>query len=67
MDWNLSDDGQIASIRDQGNVTALRNPPIPTPVFDPKIDTLWTPKFAQFQALHDTWIDDWNKTYGYRQ
>jgi iron(III) transport system substrate-binding protein len=66
MDWNLSDDGQIASIRDQGNLTALRNPPIPTPVFDPKIDKLWTPKFAQFQTLHDAWLEDWNKTYGYR-
>jgi iron(III) transport system substrate-binding protein len=67
MDWNLSDDGQIASIRDQGNVTALRNPPIPTPAFDPKIDKLWTPKFSEFQTLHDSWLDDWNKTYGYRQ
>src|SRR5476651_993399 len=67
MDWNLSDDGQIASIRDQGNVTALRNPPIPTPAFDPKIDKLWTPKFTEFQTLHDQWLDDWNKTYGYRQ
>ena len=53
-------------IRDQGNVTALRNPPIATPAFDPKIDKLWTPDFGQFQTLHDAWMDDWNKTYGYR-
>jgi iron(III) transport system substrate-binding protein len=66
MDWSLSDDGQIASIRDQGNVTALRNPPIATPAFDPKIDKLWTPNFGQFQTLHDAWMEDWNKTYGYR-
>jgi iron(III) transport system substrate-binding protein len=67
LDWNLSDDGQIASIRDQGNVTSMRNPPIPTPAFDPAKDKLWTPKFSDFQALHDPWLDDWNKTYGYRQ
>jgi len=67
MDWTLSDDGQIASIRDQGNLTSLRNPPIPTPVFDPKVNKLWTPKFAQFQSLHDQWLEEWNKTYGYRQ
>jgi iron(III) transport system substrate-binding protein len=67
MDWNLSDDGQIASIRDQGNVTALRNPPIPTPAFDPNSNKLWTPKFTEFQTLHDVWLDDWDKTYGYRQ
>lgn len=67
MDWNLSDDGQIASIRDQGNVTSLRNPPIPIPEFDPKVDKLWTPNFKQFVELHDAWLADWNKTYGYRQ
>lgn len=67
MDWNLSDDGQTASIRDQGNVTALRNPPIPTPAFDPAKDHLWTPKFKEFVDLHDAWLNDWNKTYGYRQ
>ena len=67
LDWNLSDDGQIASIRDQGNVTSLRNPPIPTPDFNEKTDKLWKPKFSDFQALHDAWLDDWNKIYGYRQ
>jgi iron(III) transport system substrate-binding protein len=67
MDWNLSDDGQIASIRDQGNLTALRIPPMTIPVFDPKVDHLWTPKFADFQSLHDAWLADWNKAYGYRQ
>ena len=67
MDWNLSDDGQVASIRDQGNLTAMRNPPIPTPAFDPVKDHLWTPKFADFQTLHDDWLAEWNKVYGYRQ
>lgn len=67
MDWNLSDEGQTASIRDQGNLTSLRTPPIPVPVFDPKVDRLWTPDFTQFQTLHDTWLAEWNKAYGYRQ
>ena len=67
MDWNLSDEGQTASIRDQGNLTALRVPPIPTPAFDPAKDHLWTPKFKDFMDLHDAWLEEWNKTYGYRQ
>jgi iron(III) transport system substrate-binding protein len=67
MDWNLSDDGQIASIRDQGNVTSMKVAPIPTPSFDPAKDHLWTPKFSDFVDLHDPWLEDWNKTYGYRQ
>jgi iron(III) transport system substrate-binding protein len=67
MDWALSDDGQIAAIRDQGNVTSMKVPPIPIPVYDDKIDKLWTPKFADFETLHDAWLADWNKAYGYRQ
>jgi len=67
MDWSLSDEGQISSIRDQGNMTALKEPPLVPPGFDPKRDKLWTPNFAQFQTLHDQWLEDWGKAYGYRQ
>jgi iron(III) transport system substrate-binding protein len=67
MDWALSDDGQIASIRDQGNVTSMKNPPIPIPMYNAKVDKLWTPKFSDFVTLHDTWLADWGKAYGYRQ
>ena len=67
MDWNLSDEGQSQSITEQGNMTALKNPPVHRPRFDPKMTKLWSPDFAQFQSLHDQWLEDWNKTYGYRQ
>ena len=48
-------------------MTSLRNPPIPIPAFDSKIDRVWTPKFSEFESLHDGWLADWNKIYGYRQ
>jgi iron(III) transport system substrate-binding protein len=67
MDWNLSDDGQTSSMRDQGNLTSLKNPPMQPVMFDPKVDKTWTPNFAQFQSLHDKWLEEWNKVYGYRQ
>lgn len=67
MDWILSDEGQTHSLRDQGNMTALKNPPIAPPGFDPKVDKIWAPNFAQFQSLHDQWLEEWNKAYGYRQ
>ena len=67
LDWALSDEGQLHSIRDQGNMTALKNPPMAPPGFDPAKDKLWTPNFAQFESLHGPWLEDWNKTYGYRQ
>ena len=67
MDWCLSDEGQLHSIRDQGNMTGLKEPPLVPPGFDPKKDKLWTPDFAQFEALNGKWLEDWNRTYGYRQ
>lgn len=67
MDWNLSEEGQALSITSQGNMTALKNPPVEIPRFDPKTEKLWSPDFAQFQSLHDQWLADWNKAYGYRQ
>ena len=35
--------------------------------YDPAKDKLWTPNFNQFVSLHDRWLEDWNKVYGYRQ
>ena len=67
LDWCLSDEGQLQSIRDQGNMTSLKNPPMAPDMFDPAKHKLWTPDFGQFVALHDAWLEDWNKTYGYRQ
>ena len=67
MDWCLSDEGQTQSIKDQGNLTSLAAPPVAPPGIDPAVHKLWIPNFAQFQSLHDGWLEDWNKTYGYRQ
>ena len=67
MDWCLSDEGQAQSIGEQGNLTALKSPPILPAGFDAAVHKIWTPDFQQFQSLHDAWLEDWNKTYGYRQ
>jgi iron(III) transport system substrate-binding protein len=67
LDWQLSDEGQIQSIRDQGNLTALKNPPIAPDMFDATKNKIWSPDFKQFVSLHDQWLEDWNKVYGYRQ
>jgi iron(III) transport system substrate-binding protein len=67
LDWMLSDDGQTFSIADQGNLTSLKNPPAKLEGYDPTIHKLWVPDFAQSEKLHDPWLEEWNKTYGYRQ
>jgi iron(III) transport system substrate-binding protein len=28
---------------------------------------VWLPNFDQYVKLHASWVEEWNKTYGYRQ
>ena len=67
LNWNLSVEGQTYMIKELGNLTSLKNPPVWPEGFDPKKVKLWFPKFDEYVKLHGTWIDDWNKTYNYRQ
>lgn len=67
LDWMLSEEGQIHSIRDQGNLTSMKVPPYKPPGFDPDRVKLWVPEFGPFSTLRDSWIGDWNRIYGYRQ
>ena len=67
LDWVLSDEGQAQSVHDQGNLTGLKQSPVPIEGFDPKIHHTWSAEFGASQSLHDKWIEEWNKAYGYRQ
>ena len=67
LDWSLSEEGQAFTIKDQGNLTALKVPPFLPEGFDPKVAKVWVPDFAQFVSLRDKWIEEWNTVYGYRQ
>jgi len=67
LNWNMSDEGQAFHIKELGYLTALKNPPFNPPGYDPKVIKPWSPNFEQYVKLRDSWIDEWNKTYGYRQ
>jgi iron(III) transport system substrate-binding protein len=67
LNWNLSEEGQTFMIKELGNVTALKTPPAYPEGYDPKVVKVWVPKFDEYQRLHATWMEEWNKTYGYRQ
>jgi iron(III) transport system substrate-binding protein len=67
LNWNLSIEGQTYMIKEQGNLTSLKNPPAYPEGFDPKKVKLWFPKFDEYVKLHAAWIEEWNKTYNYRQ
>ncbi len=67
LDWVLSDEGQAQAMRDQGALTSLKTPPVKPDGFDPARDRLWLPEFTAFNTLRDRWLEEWNRTYGYRQ
>jgi iron(III) transport system substrate-binding protein len=67
MNWRLSKEGQSFQIEKLGNITSMKEPPMLPKGWDPKVIKVWVPEFKQFESLRDKWMDDWNKTYGYRQ
>ena len=67
LDWCLSAEGQAWTMKEQGNLTALKTPPATLTGYDPAIHKLWLPEAKPFETLRDPWTEDWNKIYGYRQ
>jgi iron(III) transport system substrate-binding protein len=67
LNWCLSEEGQAFMIKELGNLTSLKNPPIYPAGFDPKVAKIWLPNFEQYEKLRNTWVEDWNRVYGYRQ
>ena len=67
MNWRLSKEGQAFQIAKLGNITSLKDPPSFPKGWDPKVIKVWVPNYDQFEKLREPWLEQWNKTYGYRQ
>jgi iron(III) transport system substrate-binding protein len=67
MNWRLSKEGQAFQIDKLGNISSMKEPPALPKGWDPKVIKVWVPDFKQFESLRDKWLEEWNKTYGYRQ
>ena len=67
LNWNLSVEGQTFLIKELGNLTSLKTVPVYPEGFDPKVVKVWLPKFEDYVKLHAAWVEEWNKTYNYRQ
>ena len=67
LNWCMSEEGQEFQIKELGYLTALKNPPLNPPGYDPKVIKAWAPNFEQYVKLRDQWVEEWNKVYGYRQ
>jgi len=66
LNWCLSEEGQTFMIKELGNLTSLKTPPVFPEGYDPKVVKVWVPEMKD-DGLRGTWIDEWNRTYGYRQ
>src|SRR5882672_2330827 len=51
LNWCLSNEGQPFMIKEQGNLTALKDPPFYPPGWDPKVVKTWAPDFQQYVKL----------------
>jgi iron(III) transport system substrate-binding protein len=67
LNWCMSKEGQTFMIKEFGNLTALKDPPVYPEGFDPKVVKVWYPKFDEYVKLHAEWVAEWDKTFGYRQ
>lgn len=67
MNWCLSEEGQATMIKLIGNLTSLKKAPLYPEGFDPKLVKVWVPNYEQFVKLQKSWLEEWNKIYGYRQ
>ncbi|HZP76657.1 MAG TPA: extracellular solute-binding protein [Pseudolabrys sp.] len=67
LNWCLSEEGQTFMIKELGNLTSLKTAPVYPEGFDPKVVKVWLPNFDQYVKLHAQWVEEWNKTYNYRQ
>ena len=67
LNWCLSKEGQTFMIKEQGNLTSLKEVPLNPEGFDPKVVKVWYPNFDQYVKLHADWVATWDKTFGYRQ
>jgi iron(III) transport system substrate-binding protein len=45
----------------------MKEPPAFPKGWDPKVIKVWVPNYDQFEKLREPWLEQWNKTYGYRQ
>ena len=67
LDWCLSVEGQTFTMKEQGNLTSLKTPPVALAGYNPATDKIWLPDQKGFDTLRDPWTEEWNKIYGYRQ
>jgi len=67
LNWCLSVEGQAFMNKHQGNLSSLKKQPVYPKGFDPDKVKVWVPNFEQFVALHKDWVEEWDKTYNYRQ
>jgi iron(III) transport system substrate-binding protein len=54
-------------IKGLGMLTSLKKAPFYPEGFDPKVVKVWVPNYGEFVKLQKSWLEEWGKTYKFRQ
>jgi iron(III) transport system substrate-binding protein len=65
LDWSLSAEGQAALLQ-FGSFSALKDQANPPGLNISEVN-VWRPDAAEFMKLRPSWIEEWSRTFGYRQ
>lgn len=64
LNWSLSREGQNVMVDKLGGMSLLKGAKLPEGA--PADVKLWTPDNEEFASLRDTWVKEWDDTFGYR-
>lgn len=66
LDWILSEEGQSDWVKGSGGMTVLQGGPLPEGA-DRAALKLWFPDINEYASLRDSWVNEWNTVFNYRQ
>ena len=67
LNWCLSKEGQTFMIKELGNLTSLKEPPAYPEGLRPQGGQGVGAELRRVREAARAWLEEWNKTYGYRQ
>lgn len=66
LDWILSEEGQEDWVKNSGGMTVLDGGSLPEGA-DKATLKLWFPTIKEYADLRDSWVNEWNAVFNYRQ
>lgn len=65
LNWSLSEEGQNAIVEKLGGMSLLKG--AKKPVGAPDDVKVWIPANDEYESLRESWVKEWDATFGYRK